>query len=153
MSLNLKKSKTEHKQLKNEWEVKQTPSRNYFNYSWYPKKKKIESWTKEFESLIEEIAFCQNCRITSSLFSIIGGIQCIFFKKKKLYGRFLWIGFSCLKPTEQLRGDSSFLPLSPQIFPVLTLSTSDWWPAESTLEPPSGLQLGTSGLETQCLNN
>ena len=82
MSLNLKKSKTEHKQLKNEWEVKQTPSRNYFNYSWYPKKKKIESWTKEFESLIEEIAFCQNCRITSSLFSIIGGIQCIFLKKK-----------------------------------------------------------------------
>ena len=113
--------------------------------------KEEKNW--KLNQRVKEIAFCQNCRITSSLFSIIRGIRFCFFFKKQLYGRFLWIGFNYLKPTEQLRGGSSFLPLSPQIFPVLTLSTSDWWPAESTLEPPSGLQLGTSGLETQCLNN
>ena len=28
-----------------------------------------------------------------------------FFKKNKLYGPFLWIGFNCLKATEPLRGD------------------------------------------------
>ena len=28
----------------------------------------------------------------------------IFFKKEKLYGPFLWMGFNCLKATEPLRG-------------------------------------------------
>ena len=36
-----------------------------------------------------------------------------------------------------------FLPLSPQKFLVLTLSTLEGWKAESTLEPPSGFEYGT----------
>ena len=37
-----------------------------------------------------------------------------FFKKLKLYGPFLWMGFNCLKVIEPLRGGSLLLPLSSQ---------------------------------------
>ena len=46
-----------------------------------------------------------------------------------------------------------FLPLSPQKFLVLTLSTSEGWMAESTLEARSGFEHGTSGLGIQPLNH
>ena len=39
-----------------------------------------------------------------------------------------------------------FLPLCPQRFLVLTLSTSEGLKAESTLEPPSGFEHGTPAL-------
>ena len=44
-----------------------------------------------------------------------------------------------------------FLPLSFQKFPVLILSTSERWKAESTLEPPGGFGHGTPGLGIQRL--
>ena len=46
-----------------------------------------------------------------------------------------------------------FLPISSQIFLVLILSTSEGWKAESTLEPPSGFEHRTPGLEIQHLNH
>ena len=46
-----------------------------------------------------------------------------------------------------------FLPLSSQIFLVLILSTSEGQKAESALEPPSGFEHGTPGLEIQHLNH
>ena len=45
-----------------------------------------------------------------------------------------------------------FLPLTSQNFLVLTLSTSEGWKAESTLDPPSGFEHGTSGLGIQPLD-
>ena len=46
-----------------------------------------------------------------------------------------------------------FLPFSSQKFLVLILSTSEGWKAESTLEPPSGLEHGTPGLGIQRLED
>ena len=46
-----------------------------------------------------------------------------------------------------------FLPLSPQKFLVLTLSTLEEWKAESTLEPPSGFEDRTPVLVIQHLNH
>ena len=46
-----------------------------------------------------------------------------------------------------------FLPFSSQNLLVLTLSTSEGWKAESTLEPPSGFEQGTPGLVIQHLNH
>ena len=46
-----------------------------------------------------------------------------------------------------------FLPFSSQKFLVLILSTSEGWNAESTLEPPSGLDHGSPGLGIQRLNH
>ena len=46
-----------------------------------------------------------------------------------------------------------FLPLSSQIFLVLTWSTSKGWKSELTLEPPSGFEHGTLGLGIQHLGN
>ena len=42
-----------------------------------------------------------------------------------------------------------FLPLIPQKFLVLNLSTSEEWKAESTLEPPSGFEHVNPGLGIQ----
>ena len=42
--------------------------------------KEEKNW--KLNQRVKEIAFCQNCRITSSLFSIIRGIR-FFLKKKK----------------------------------------------------------------------
>ena len=46
-----------------------------------------------------------------------------------------------------------FLPFSSQKFLVLILSTSEGWKAELTLEPPSGFEHGTPGLDIQRLNH
>ena len=46
-----------------------------------------------------------------------------------------------------------FLPLRPQKFLVFILWTSEEWQAGSALEPPSGFEHGTSGLEIQRLNH
>ena len=46
-----------------------------------------------------------------------------------------------------------FLPLSSQKFLVLILPTSEGREAESTLEPPSGCEHETPGLEIQRLNH
>ena len=45
-----------------------------------------------------------------------------------------------------------FLPLSYKKLVVLIWSTSQGWKAESTLEPPSGFEHGTTGLGIQRLN-
>ena len=45
-----------------------------------------------------------------------------------------------------------FLPLSSKKLLVLILSTSEGWKAESTLEPPSGFEHGTTGLGIHPLN-
>ena len=42
-----------------------------------------------------------------------------------------------------------FLPLGPQGFRVLNWETLEGWKAELTLEPPSGFEPGTPGLEIQ----
>ena len=55
------------------------------------------------------------------------------------------MGFNCLKSHYQ--DTIYFLPLSSQKLLVLIWSTSDRWKNESTLEPPSGLEHGTSGFE------
>ena len=44
-----------------------------------------------------------------------------------------------------------FLPLSPQKFLALTLSISEGCKAESTLEPPSGLNMGPLDWESSAL--
>ena len=64
-----------------------------------------------------------------------------FLKKKKktlkLYDPFLSMGFNYLKATATSRRQFTFYLLeSSQKFLVLILSTSEWWKAESTLEPP-----------------
>ena len=46
-----------------------------------------------------------------------------------------------------------FLPLSSHIFLILILSTSEGWKDESTLEPLTGFEHGTPGLEIQHLNH
>ena len=46
-----------------------------------------------------------------------------------------------------------FSPLISQKFLVLILPTSERWKAESTLEPPSGFEHETPGLEIQRLNH
>ena len=46
-----------------------------------------------------------------------------------------------------------FLPFNFQKFLVRILPTSEGWKAESTLEPPSGFEHGTSGLGIQRLNH
>ena len=69
-------------------------------------------------------------------------------KITKLYGPFLWLGFNCLKATEH-EETVYFLPLSHREFLVLILSTTERWKAESTLEPPSGFDLGTIGLPSK----
>ena len=63
------------------------------------------------------------------------------------------MGFNCLKAGATFEEVIYFLPLSSQIFLVLILLTSEGWKAESTLEPPSGLEHGTSGLEIQHSNH
>ena len=46
-----------------------------------------------------------------------------------------------------------FLPPSSQKFLVLNLPTLEGWKAESTLEPPSGFEHGTTELGIQCFNH
>ena len=72
---------------------------------------------------------------------------------KKLYGSFLWMGFSCFKTRATLRRQFTFITLSSQKFLILILSTSEAWKAESTLEPPNGFDHETRGLGIQHLNH
>ena len=65
---------------------------------------------------------------------------------------FLWMGFNCLKAKATSRSSLLFTT-SPQKFLVLSLSTSEAWKAESTLELPSGFEHGTPGLGIQHLNH
>ena len=44
-----------------------------------------------------------------------------------------------------------FIALSSQIFLVLTLSSSEGWKGELTLEPPNGFEYGIPGLGIQHL--
>ena len=60
-------------------------------------------------------------------------------KKKKLYGPFLWMGFSCLKARATSRRYSFYQPRENERL-------------ESTLEPHSGFEHGNPGLGIQCLN-
>ena len=54
---------------------------------------------------------------------------------------------------EPLRGGSLLFTTSSQKSLVFILSTSEGWTAESTLEPPSGFEHGTAGLEIEHLNH
>ena len=63
------------------------------------------------------------------------------FEEKKLFGPFYGWG-STASRLEPLWEISFFLPLSSQKFLVPILSTLEGWKAESTLEPPSGLEHG-----------
>ena len=67
---------------------------------------------------------------------------------KKLYGLFLWMGFSCLKAREPLRRDSLV-----KKFLVLIWLTSEGWKAEPNFEPPSGFEQAYPGLAIQRLNH
>ena len=70
-----------------------------------------------------------------------------------LYGPFLWMVFSYVKARGSLEETVYFLPLSPQKILVLISLTSERWKAESTFEPPSGFETGTSGFRIQRLNH
>ena len=63
------------------------------------------------------------------------------------------MGFNRLKATATSRRQFTFYHLSSQKFLVLILPTSEGLKAESTLEPPSGFEHGTLGLEIQRLNH
>ena len=64
------------------------------------------------------------------------------------------MGFNWLKDRATLRRQFTFYHLySSQKFLVLILSNSEGWKAELTLEPPSGFEHGTPGLEIQHLNH
>ena len=58
---------------------------------------------------------------------------------------------STVSRLEPLRGGSLLLPLSPQKFLILTLSTSEGWKTESTLEPPVVLNTGPLDWESSTL--
>ena len=73
-------------------------------------------------------------------------------KKKNFMAPFYWWG-STASRLEPLRGGSLLFTTSPQKFLVLTLSTSEGWKAESTLEPPSSSEHRTPWLGIQCLNH
>ena len=62
--------------------------------------------------------------------------RCFF--KKKLYSPFGW-GSTASRLQSHYEETVCFLPVSSQEFLVLISSTSEGWKAESTLEPPSGL--------------
>ena len=75
-------------------------------------------------------------------------------KTLKLTGPFLWMAFNCLKARLPLHKEIvHFLPLSPQEFLILIWSTSEGWKAELALEPPSGFEPGTSGLDIKRPNH
>ena len=68
---------------------------------------------------------------------------------KKLYGLFLWMGFNYLKATEPLRGVSVlFTTKFPEILGTDLIEDES---TESTLEPPTGFEQETPGLEIQRL--
>ena len=73
--------------------------------------------------------------------------------KKKLYGSFFMDGVQLPQGYSHFEEAIYFIPQSPQKFLVLTLSTSEEWKAESTLEPPSGFEHWTPGLGIQHLNH
>ena len=54
---------------------------------------------------------------------------------------------------EPLRGGSLLFTTKSQKFLILTLSTSEGWKAESTLEPPIGFEHGIPELGIQRLNH
>ena len=58
---------------------------------------------------------------------------------------------STVSRLEPLRGGSLLLPLSPHKFLILTLSTSEGWKTESTLEPPVVLNTGPLDWESSTL--
>ena len=58
---------------------------------------------------------------------------------------------STVSRLEPLRGGSLLLPLSPQKFLIFTLSTSEGWKTESTLEPPVVLNTGPLDWESSTL--
>ena len=61
------------------------------------------------------------------------------------------MGFNCLKARATLMRQFTFYHKFPKIL-ILILLTCEGWKAESTLEPPSGFELGTPGLGIQHLN-
>ena len=72
------------------------------------------------------------------------------------------MGFNCLKATATSRRQPTFyhqvlkyleVTFYLQIFLVLILSIPEGWKAGSTLEPTSGSEHGTTGLEIQRFNH
>ena len=75
------------------------------------------------------------------------------FFLKKLYDPYLWMGLTTSRLQSHNEETVYFLKLSPWKFLVLISSTSEWWKAESTLEPPCGFKHGNPGFGIQCLLN
>ena len=76
-----------------------------------------------------------------------------FFSKKKLYCRFLWMVFKCLKATESLRGDSLIFTVILQAYLVLISSVLEGRIVEAILVPLSDFEPGISGFGIQRLNH
>ena len=74
-------------------------------------------------------------------------------KKKALWPLFLWMGFNCLKAIATLRRQFTFYHSVPRNSWYSFYRPQKDEKAETTLEPPSGFELGTSGLEMQRLNH
>ena len=70
-------------------------------------------------------------------------------KNLKFYSPFLWMWFNCLKVTEPLRGDSLLFTTQSPGFPSTHLIDLRRMKDEFTLEPPSNLGRGTTGLGIQ----
>ena len=63
------------------------------------------------------------------------------------------MGFSCLKATEAIREDSLLIAQCPGICSTHLISPGRMKKSELTLEPPSGFEHGTPGLEIQHPNH
>ena len=78
------------------------------------------------------------------------GVHKLFLKK--LYDPFLWMGFSCLKASELLRGDSLLFTTQFPWFPgthLIDLGRMKGW---VNLRASCGFEPGTRGLEIQRLH-
>ena len=49
-----------------------------------------------------------------------------YMKNLKLYSSFLWMGFTCLKATEPLQGDSFLFTIHSPVFPGNHLINFNW---------------------------
>ena len=86
-----------------------------------------------------------------------GAIEMEYWKKKQKKTNFmtLFYGWSSTVSRLQIHNEETvnFLPSNSLEFLVLSWSDSEGWKAELTLEPLSGFETGTPGLEIQHLNH
>ena len=75
----------------------------------------------------------------------------LYTKKKKKLWPFSMDGVQLPHSYSHFEEAIYFLPFSSQKFLVLNLSTSEGWKAELTMEPSSGFEHRTPGLESSAL--